>query len=273
MNPLYQTNTRITYYDLDCNGKIKLSALLRIVHVAADVNAKELGAGYDNLAPLGMTFILQRFGVNIIRMPAYDEDVTIRTWPSDVSKGTFLRRGDMYDHSGTKVMEWASLWLLFDINARKVLRPSALPVPLPTLGDEGINILPEKLTHPGDWGKEYFRYTHQATYRDVDTNMHMNNSIYGDLIGNAMFPVVDKGFRKDPHNLQGSQATEDSQQGETPHAASNIPLFKQVQINYLAEIRIGATVEVVTRHDGDDGDRFYVIGESEGRTAFIARIN
>ena len=247
MNPLHSSPTRITYYDMDCRGKIKLSALLRMVHVAADVNAKDLGAGYNVLAPLGMTFVLQRFGVSIARMPAYDEDVTIRTWPSDISKGTFLRRGDMYDKNGVKIMEWASLWLLFDINARKVLRPNALPVPLPTLGDEGVTIQPEKISLSGDWGQPFSSYCHTASYRDVDTNMHVNNSIYGDLIGNAIFPAT----------------------GEIADTATQ-PDWKQVQINYLAEIRLGQEVEVTARREGNS---YIVIGEANGRTAFAARVD
>ena len=242
MTPIYQSQTRITYYDLDCRGKLKLSALLRMVHIAADVNARELGVGYDALAPLGMTFVLQRFGVRILRMPAYNEDVLIRTWPSDVSKGTFLRRGDMCDASGTKIMEWASLWLLFDINARKVLRPAALPVPLPTLSAEGVDIMPEKLTLPDT--QPFYMYSHIASYRDVDTNIHINNSIYGDLVGNALFPP-------DTDILVPS------------------PDWKEVQINYLAEIRLGETVDVTARHS-ESG--FVVAGETQGRPAFIAQV-
>ncbi|MCL2405963.1 MAG: thioesterase [Defluviitaleaceae bacterium] len=244
MNQLYESQTRITYYDLDYRGKIKLSALLRMVHVAADVNAKTLGAGYDTLAPLGITFVLQRFGVSITRMPNYDEDVTIRTWPSDISKGTFLRRGDMYDKNGIKLMEWASLWLLFDINARRVLRPSALPVPLHGLGAEGVKIMPEKIAVPENFGRPFSRYTHIVSYRDVDTNMHMNNSMYGDLVGNAIFPA--------------SEANAPKQD------------WKQVQINYLAEIRFGEEVVVSAAQDGDS---FIVTGESGGRTAFVARVD
>jgi len=219
-----------------------------MVHIAADVNAKELGIGYDVLAPLGMTFVLHQFGVSIARMPAYDEDVTIRTWPSDIIKGRFIRKGDMYDKNGVKIMEWASQWLLFDISARRLLGPSSLPVPLPQLGDEGVKIMPEKIVVPE--GLLPFSYRcHTASYRDVDTNMHINNSIYGDLIGDAIF--------SDPTL-------------ETP-----MPDWKQVQINYLAEIRAGEEVEVSAYYNGDGStiNGSIVIGESKGRRAFVARVD
>jgi len=264
MNQLHKSQTRITYYDLDYHGKIKLSALLRMVHIAADVNAKELGVGYGTLAPLSITFVLQRFGVSITRMPSYDEEVTIRTWPSDISKGTFLRRGDMYDKSGAKIMEWASLWLLFDIKARRVLRPSALPVPLEGLGDEGVKIMPEKIALPQNLGEPFSRYNHTVSYRDADTNMHMNNSIYGDLIGNAIFPAFT------PSSMQCAKCIEGEEKVPNYEAAVPTPNWKQVQINYLAEIRLGEEAEVSAYKDGDS---YIVVGESGGRTAFVARVD
>jgi len=215
-----------------------------MVHVAADANAKFLGAGYDVLSARGITFVLQRFGVSITRMPNYDEEVTIRTWPSDISKGTFLRKGDMYDKDGIKIMEWASLWLLFDINARRVLRPNALPATLPKLGDEGVEIMPEKIAVPENMGRPFTQYKHIVSYRDVDTNMHMNNSIYGDLIGDAIF--------------------------REPAPATAKQDWRQVQINYLAEIRLGEEVEVSAFQETDG---FTVIGKAGNCTAFVARIS
>ena len=92
---VYSGDTRISYYDLDMRGSLKLSALIRMIHVAADINAASFGICYTDLSGLNMTFVLQRIGFKFIRMPKYNETVTIRTWPSEISKGTFLRLGDM----------------------------------------------------------------------------------------------------------------------------------------------------------------------------------
>ena len=64
---MYEGKHRITYYDLDFRGQVKLSAILRMVHIAADVNAKELGIGFSVLHPLNISFVLQRFGLGISR--------------------------------------------------------------------------------------------------------------------------------------------------------------------------------------------------------------
>ena len=243
MNSLYESNYRITYYDLDFRGKIKLSALLRMVHIAADVNAKDLGVGFSVLHPMSISFILQRFGMCIERMPEYDENVTIRTWPAEISRGTFVRKGDMYDDSGAKIMEWASLWILFDIAERKILKPSALPVELPALGDLGVTTQPQKISLPSDCGRQnsMSSYIHTVRYSEVDTNIHMNNSIYGDLIGNAVYPTAE------------------------PSAQD----WKHIQINYQSETKHGEEIEVAAHFDNN---AYLITGKTSTRTAFTAKI-
>jgi acyl-CoA thioesterase FadM len=106
---IYEAPARVTYYDLDCYGRFKLSALLRAAHIAADVNANDLGIGYRDLAAHSMGFILQRFGVNAARLPEYDENVIISTWPASVEKGVFIRCGKIESENRETLVEWTSL--------------------------------------------------------------------------------------------------------------------------------------------------------------------
>jgi len=248
---MYEGKTRITYYDLDFRGKVKLSAILKMVHIAADINANQLGIGFATLYPLNMSFVIQRFGLKITRMPVYDENVTIRTWPAEVARGTFIRKGDMYDMGGKKIMEWASLWILFDIASRKILKPSALvscgslstPIVIPSMTDVGVDVEPEKVVIPTTLGMPFSQHIHTVRYSDVDTNMHMNNSVYGDLIGNAAFP----------------------------DSCLEYPDWKEVQINYLGETRLGEEINITAHKGGDDN---VILGEisSTGRPSFAASV-
>jgi len=239
---MYEENHKISYYDLDFLGRVRLSALLRTVHIAADENANTLKIGFNELAAYNMTFVLQRFAVFAARMPAYGETVKIRTWPDGAARGTFTRKGDMYDTSGKKIMEWASMWVLFDIAERKILKPKALPVKLPEFADHGVKINPEKITPPAEsFDEEFSRHTHTVRYADVDTNRHMNNSIYGDLIGNALYPQVD----------------------QTPQ------VWREIQINYQAEARHGEEITVTAYRENDT---FFVLGKTSEKTSFTAQI-
>jgi len=238
---IYENKTRIGYYELDFRGKLKLSALLRMINTAAEEDAKQLGIGFSVLHPLNISFVLQRFGLNVVRMPEYDESITIRTWPAAITRGTFIRKGDMYDQRGTKLMEWASLWILLDLEARKILKPSALPVEIPPLGSQEATTEAERIILPEGSGDLASTYTHTVRYAEVDTNRHMNNSIYGDLIGNALF-----------------QSTETELD------------IKNVQINFLAETRMGEQIEVSANLlEG----KYIITGQAPGRMAFTAKVS
>jgi len=238
----------ISYYDLDCNGTLKFSAFLRMVHIAADINATELGVGFAQLAPLGMSFVLQRFSAQVYEaLPAYGEEVQIRTWPASIERGTFIRKGEMLDKKSRKRLEWASLWLLFDLNERKILRPAALPVDfaLMGLGDQGTTVVPEKVDIPADWlawEQPHNAYTHTVRYAEVDTNKHVNNAVYGDWAANAAaHPSEEAAFR-----------------------------WQAFHINYLAETRLNDEIAVTSRK-GDNGD-ILIVGESGARRSFTARV-
>jgi len=238
--PIYEGKTRITYYDLDFRGKVKLSAILRIAHIAADVNANQLGIGFSVMMPLSISFVLQRFALKIQQMPKYDQVVTVRTWPAETSRGTFIRKGDMHDEHGNRIMEWSSLWILFDIANRKILKPSALPVQVQCISDIDVSITPDKVVLPAC--PPFAEHTHTVRYADIDTNMHMNNSIYGDLIGNAIFP--------------------------TP-TLDNYPDWKEVQINYLGETLPGDQIKITACKDDDS---YYASGWAADKISFAARV-
>lgn len=240
---IYEGKSCITYYDLDMAERLKFSALLRMVHIAADVNAADLGIGFTELSARNMSFILNRFSLKILEMPKYNDIVTIRTWAHGILNGTFIRKGDMYAESGGKIMEWASQWILLDLEARKILRPAAIGMELPTHENEGVEVMPQKIFLPkGEdlqaW-RHFAEYTHTVRYCEVDTNLHMNNSMYGDLINNVL--------------------------RDTELSPS------MLQINYLVETKLDENIVVKALQKGNE---FLITGVKEdGRNAFTALIS
>ena len=181
---IYKQSSHINYYDLNAQGDVKLSALLRRINLAAGDNADELGIGFDVMKSHGLAFVVQRFGLALREWPRFREEISIRTWPADISKGTFRRCGDMCNAEGEKIAEWTSIWVLIDINERKLRRPSSLPMELPAMGLMDVSVEAVKLNPPKD-AKFLMSYQHPVQYSELDTNEHMNNAVYGDLIANS----------------------------------------------------------------------------------------
>jgi acyl-ACP thioesterase len=196
------------------------------VHIAAEENAITLGSGFKDLSPLNMSYIIQRFGADITRLPGYGEDVVIRTWPSAINSGVFVRTGDMYDADGVRLMNWVSLWVLFNLETRKILKSSALPRQFSGVDMPGMTAKASKIVLPEGWGEPFSSYSHTVRYNEVDTNRHMNNSIYGDLTGNALY------IRENP-------LAED---------------WAEVQINFLAETMLGDEMDITCRYGNAEAE-------------------
>jgi len=182
---IYKAKRPVTFNDIDATGNIKLSSVLKYMAEASWENAENLGSGFDFVLKHGLTFIIQRIGIRIFKTPKLGDELTIRTWPAQMTRSAFKRNGDITDAGGNKLIEWESLWVLIDINERRIKRPSALPFEFPTYGQQGVEIeankiiLPAKITQIGE-------FSHTVKFSELDMNAHMNNTIYGDLIMNIL---------------------------------------------------------------------------------------
>ena len=239
---IYDKGTKINYYDMNGRGDVKLTALLKHINLAAGANAEDMGAGLDVTIPLKLAFVIQRFGLRVFKWPVYGQNVRIRTWPAQIVKGTFVRNGDMWCENGKKMAEWTGLWVLIDIEARKVRRPKALPVDFEGHGPMDVSVEAEKIDVP-DSVISAASYTHVVRFSEADINMHMNNAIYGDLIANVL-------------NI-----------AESP--LSYVPSWQEVQFNYLSEAKIGEAVDVECKISEDI---VYVTGSARGQKVFAASV-
>ena len=239
---VYDENIRYNFYDLDSRGDVKLAALLRYINLGAGQNAQDIGIGFDTTMSMGLAFVIQRFSLKINRWPAFQEEARIRTWPAEITKGTYRRNGDMYDAKGDKLAEWTGQWVLIDINERKVKRPKALPISFQNYGAMDVTIENIKPEPPQD-GTSIAAYKHIARYSEMDVNEHMNNAVYGELIANVL-------------ELSGS-----------PY--KKVLCFKEVHFNYLNETRLGEEIDV----EALQGDKsLYFSGKVGDKMVFATSI-
>ena len=250
---IFQQEKKISFYDLDANGDVKLTALLKYMNEASWFHAEELGVGIDKTLEAGLAFIIQRIGVRIIKLPELSQKITIRTWPAETTRSAFKRNGDICDKAGNKIIEWESLWVLIDINERKIKRPSALPMDFPLYGKRGVEIEANKIIMPGvkelHASKELMNskepigsYKHTVHFSELDINLHMNNAIYADLIANVL----------------------------ALSTSLNIKKWKEVQFNYVHETKLSDEIAVNAYQANGS---LYISGNSEKKPIFTAMIN
>lgn len=194
---LLQRKFTIRHHEAGVDGTLRLAPLFDMFQDAAAEHAQILGCGMEYLQEQGRAWVLSRIAVEITRMPAIGETVTVETYPTGVERLFALRQFTVKDEKNAVIARATSCWLLLDAVALRPLRiaetlgrdlpqnedkPRHFPVPAK------IAPLPENVTELG--------YTVRLS--QIDVNRHLNNAFFaafvqdmaGALTGEHRMPVT-----------------------------------------------------------------------------------
>lgn len=201
-------------YDVQPNGNIKISSLLKMLQKAAgdDVNRTDLN--FFALAEKRIAFVLTKMTVKIIKDIKIYSDVEIVSHPRNV-RGASFPRDFIISVNGEIVAYARSMWVLLDLDKRTILRPSALDEigALPPSDEDLFEIA--DVRRIVDENSLLRTNVLRVEYSHLDMNNHLNNTFYSDFVFNCINPDVHE---------------------------SDAGLY--LQINYKAEARLGDELEI-----------------------------
>jgi acyl-ACP thioesterase len=222
-------------YEVDAFGALAVPALSGYLQEIAGRHAASLGVGLDVLRTRGVTWVLARQRIELLREVELGDTLTVETWPSGLdrlaaSREFVARRGD-----GVEAARATTLWYVLDLETRRVVRPhDVLDPALPRGRTPSVApIAHAKLPELAHW--ELQKRFH-VRYADIDTNLHVTNASYVEWAIEAM-PV---------ERWRGSRLAE-------------------VEVQYLAEGRHGAAILSRVARAGPDGYAHAIVTEEEGK--------
>lgn len=184
MLKVYETEQFIRTRDADVNGHWRPSAILETMQEAAGTHSAILGCGRDVLIRQNMVWILSRVELQMDRYPSIGETIRVATMPMPLRRFFFPRYYIFTDEQGKEIGRGGSLWLLLDINTRRMMPPGDVASLLPDNSDLkaplGMPPTVELLE-----GEETVLPCHPV-YTDLDVNGHVNNTKYADWLCNAL---------------------------------------------------------------------------------------
>ena len=162
--------------DCDVQRRMRPAALFVAMQEGGERHAITLGAGYDAMMAHGLFFALTRIHVRFVRAPRCGERVVHTTWPG-VSNRFFCPRYHTFTlEDGTPLASAGALWVMLDVNDRKIVSPNTVDLHFPDTSDIPSPIdLPTRLPHLGETTERFIR---TPTYSDYDINGHVNNTRY-----------------------------------------------------------------------------------------------
>lgn len=182
MEPIYRQTYKIAAIHLDRYGRVKPSVLLHFAQEAAGDHCKALSLDWDTLAKKNLFWAVIRHRVQITRLPAEGETITVETWPMPTTRSAFPRATAAYDEKGQELFRSVSLWVLMDTQTRAMVLPGKSGIALAgTLRGTELSapgsILPKPMSSC---------VTRRVGYTDLDRNGHMNNTRYLDWIDDLL---------------------------------------------------------------------------------------
>lgn len=176
---------KIYRYDGDFRGILKPGALLRYSQQIAGEHAAAIGITDELYARTHTAYVLAKLALHFERTPHVDETLTVATEPEKLKRAVNRRVNTFYDEQGREVACVDSRWVLIDTDRRIILRRHPEEFPTSCWAETVERELPMKMTKvPKDQCE--LLGSHRADYSRCDMNGHLNNTIYADLICDAL---------------------------------------------------------------------------------------
>lgn len=175
---IYSENFRIRNFETDSQGNLTLLSLANYLQDAADRHAIQLGVGMPVLAELGLSWVLHRMKITVIRWPRLAEEIRIETQPSGLERVYVYRDFRVYDQQGNLLITASSTWLVFDILKRTLSTPAAHFQEIFEPYRHLSFLSRSTLKFPPASSENLLRAQVRARHNEIDTNAHVNNSVY-----------------------------------------------------------------------------------------------
>ena len=220
---VYEKELRLRSSDVDMHRRLRLSVLFSLMQEAAVAHTERLGMGREKTLDRGLLWVVTLQSAEICRMPEYDENVVLRSWPGKTMHVLFPRYCAVDTAEGEPLIRAGAVWTLLDAKTRRLVFPERYGIEIDgvSTGEElPLPAAPRPI--PFTEEKEY-----TVPFSAVDLNGHMNNTRYFDLAEDCV-----------PWAAEGRRLT-------------------QVGAEFSREVRFGQRLPL---RWGRDGERWYFAG-------------
>ena len=162
-------------YECRPDGNIKTACLMQYLQETAALHAEQLGFGVDSLNKINSYWVLSNLRIEINRLPKWNDEITVKTWPSGYNRLIATREFVAKDQNDCELFKAGSQWMVLDKGSNRPKNLFHLDLSLPKTG---LKALSEKLKRlePQDDYSEVDRIS--VPYSSIDLNGHVNNTEY-----------------------------------------------------------------------------------------------
>lgn len=226
---IYEKKILIRSEQVDMTRRLRMSDLFRLLEEASIAHTELLGCTRDKTLDRGLLWIITRQSVEINELPAYDDEIIVRSWQGEMQHVFFPRFYEI-ERAGEILVKGQALWMLMKEDDRSMVMPEDYDISIPGRPDADDMVLPAIVIPKDVEAEESIRL--ETRFSQIDINGHMNNTRYFDVIDDMLNNIIQR---------------------------ASVP--KAVLANYLSELRLGDEF-TLSRYVKDDTVFFEGVSDS-----------
>ncbi|MHC1776705.1 MAG: acyl-[acyl-carrier-protein] thioesterase [Lentimicrobium sp.] len=210
LKPIWTDTYKVAWHEATTGNRASLVALCNYLQETAWNHAEHLGFGFRTENGFEKAWVIVRLHIEVDRYPAWNDKVTVETWPSGYKGYLAFREFRILNEENVVMARATTTWLLIDTLSRRPCHLEfldTLDIQVKTLkacGREAPAVKqPDEMQ---DFG------SYRVRYYDLDMYQHVNNTRYiemlvgaypGDWFGNKAIKTLSIEFLKE--SLLGDQ--------------------------------------------------------------------
>ena len=175
----FELKMTVGAHDIDTNCLATPTSIVKYMMEAVDRNMLTCSPTYQDLMARGLSFVVSRSSIEVLRPLKEYEEITVSTWATP-SKSVSFPRSYLIKSGDEVVAKGLSVWALLDINGGKLVRGSDFSVESYGTGEEIELSVPTRFQLADD--NLALCGVKKILYSDIDRNFHMNNTKYFDML-------------------------------------------------------------------------------------------
>jgi len=179
---------KVHYYYTDYNNILKPGYSARYMQETAWNALKNWGPPPEYFYKNNLAFILSKIKFRYYEEIYEDDVIKVETWALPAKVLIFPRNYRIYK-DGKIAAEAVSSWVLINTKDKTILRPDVLNNIFTSYDDEELSFGVQRRIKMPENMSEYIEY--KVRYADIDTNFHMNNVAYIDLLCDNLYADTD----------------------------------------------------------------------------------
>ena len=182
---IFGDKVKIGLRDTGKDCLIKNEAILEILENVGGEQSDLAGYGILDIERTKLSWILLDWTVEVLKRPAYPEELEVRTWGRCFQKAYTYRDFEAYNSKGELCIKATTKWVMINSDTRKIVRmgpevkEAYKPEDYSSFGDYNF----PKPEVPIEFSNEV-KYT--VSRKDIDINGHMHNTYYLNLAYDAL---------------------------------------------------------------------------------------